>query len=148
VHHNAGARFDWQGISLAGIGMEYFMAESSTPTGGRSVFLSYAQEDTEAARRIKEALSASGIGVSFEKGGPGNTDPSEEKVRGQIKTCALFIPIISQRAEACAEGVFRRERKWALERTRHLAGSRTFIVPVVIDQTVVPGNSSATGRCI
>lgn len=114
------------------------MAESSTPTGSRTVFLSYAQEDAETARRIKEALSASGIGVCFEKGGPGETDPSEEKICALIKSCALFIPIISQRAEACAEGDFRRERKLAVERTRHLSGSRTFIVPVVIDQTVVP----------
>lgn len=114
------------------------MTEPSTPTGGRSVFLSYAQEDAETAHRIKEALSASGIGVCFERGGPGDTGPSEEKIRGQIRTCALFIPIISQRAEACPEGGFRRERKLAVERTRHLSGSRTFIVPVVIDQTVVP----------
>jgi threonyl-tRNA synthetase len=57
----------------------------------KAVFLSYASQDAEAAKRICEALRAGGIEVWF--------DQSElrggHKIRKQIRDCALFIPIIS-----------------------------------------------------
>ncbi|MDQ5980371.1 MAG: adenylate cyclase, partial [Verrucomicrobiota bacterium] len=102
---------------------------------GRAVFLSYAREDAEAARRIAEALRGFGIEVWFDMNELRGGDAWDSKIRGQIKSCALFMPLISQRTEERTEGYFRREWKLAVDRSHDMAGGRTFIVPVVIDDT-------------
>ncbi|MDQ5981117.1 MAG: hypothetical protein QG602_4095, partial [Verrucomicrobiota bacterium] len=101
----------------------------------RAVFLSYAREDAEAARRIADALRAFGLEVWFDQNELRGGDQWDVKIRGQIKACALFIPIISQCTEERTEGYFRREWKLAVDRTHDMAGSRAFLVPVVIDAT-------------
>lgn len=108
----------------------------STPdTTARGVFLSYAREDTDAARRLADALRAFGIEVWFDQSELRGGDAWDAKIRRQIKECALFIPIISEQTEARAEGYFRREWKLAIDRTLDMAGGRAFLVPVVIDGT-------------
>ncbi len=111
------------------------MSDAPTRTGVRAVFLSYAREDAEVARRIAEALRGFGIEVWFDMNELRGGDAWDSKIRGQIKACALFMPLISQRTEERTEGYFRREWKLAVDRTHDMAGGRTFIVPVVIDDT-------------
>ncbi len=101
----------------------------------KAVFLSYAREDTAAARRIADALRAFGVEVWFDQSELRGGDSWDTKIRTQIKTCALFVPLISQRTEERHEGYFRREWKLAIDRTHDMAGSKAFIVPVVIDGT-------------
>src|SRR5512138_2719132 len=101
----------------------------------RAVFLSYAREDAEAAKRIAEALRAFGVEVWFDQNELRGGDQWDQKIRTQIKTCALFVPIISQQTEERAEGYFRREWKLAVDRTQDMGSSRAFIVPVVVDGT-------------
>jgi len=60
-----------------------------------AVFLSYASQDAEAARRICEALRKAGIEVWFDQSELRGGDAWDQKIRGHIKDCALFIPIIS-----------------------------------------------------
>jgi TolB-like protein/Flp pilus assembly protein TadD len=103
---------------------------------GKAVFLSYAREDGEVARRIADALRAFGVEVWFDQNELRGGDSWDTKIRTQIKTCALFVPIISQRTEARTEGYFRREWKLAVDRSHDMAGNRAFIVPVVIDHTL------------
>lgn len=105
----------------------------------RAVFLSYAREDAEAAKRIAEALRAFGVEVWFDQNELRGGDSWDAKIRGQIKSCALFIPIVSQRTEERTEGYFRREWKLAVDRTHDMSGGRAFIVPVVIDATPESG---------
>lgn len=107
--------------------------ERFAPTG--AVFLSYAREDAPSARRIAEALRGFGIEVWFDQHELRGGDIWDAKIRGQIKACALFMPVISQRTEERHEGYFRREWKLAVDRTQDMAGGRAFIVPVVIDTT-------------
>ena len=107
--------------------------ERSSPRG--AVFLSYAREDSPAAQRIAEALRAFGVEVWFDQSELRGGDSWDQKIRTQIKTCALFLPLISQRTEERAEGYFRREWKLAVDRTQDMVGSKAFIVPVVIDET-------------
>ncbi len=109
----------------------------SDPT--KAVFLSYAREDAEAAKRIADALRAFGVEVWFDQHELRGGDQWDANIRGQIKSCALFVPIISQRTEERSEGYFRREWKLAVDRTHDMAGSRAFIVPVVIDDTAESG---------
>jgi TolB-like protein/cytochrome c-type biogenesis protein CcmH/NrfG len=101
----------------------------------RAVFLSYAREDTEAARRIADALRAFGLEVWFDQNELRGGDAWDQKIRRQIKECALFVPIISATTQARGEGYFRREWKLGVERTHDMAAGVAFIVPVVVDDT-------------
>jgi tetratricopeptide (TPR) repeat protein len=98
-----------------------------------AVFLSYASQDAEAAKRICEALRAAGIEVWFDQSELRGGDAWDAMIRGQIKECALFMPLISANTNARLEGYFRREWKKAVERTHDMDDGLPFLVPVVID---------------
>ena len=66
----------------------------------RAVFLSYASQDAEAGRRICDALRAAGIQVWFDQSELRGGDAWDQKIRHQIRDCALFIPIISAHSQA------------------------------------------------
>jgi TolB-like protein/lipoprotein NlpI len=106
---------------------------ANTPTG--AVFLSYASQDADAARRICDALRASGIEVWFDQSELRGGDAWDRQIRAQIHECRLFIPIVSANSEARVEGYFRREWKLAVDRTHDLSERVSFLVPVVIDST-------------
>ncbi|MBM3852568.1 MAG: TIR domain-containing protein, partial [Verrucomicrobia bacterium] len=102
---------------------------------GRAVFLSYASQDAAAAQRICEALRAAGIEVWFDQSELVGGDAWDRKIRGQIKECALFLPIISANTQARREGYFRLEWRLADQRTHMMGKSGAFIVPICIDDT-------------
>ena len=105
----------------------------STPKG--AVFLSYASQDAEAARRICEALRAVGVEVWFDQSELRGGDAWDQSIRRQIKECALFMPIISVHTQERAEGYFRLEWHLAEQRSLLIAKGRPFIVPVNVDRT-------------
>src|SRR5580698_4498098 len=109
------------------------MPESPSPPG--AVFLSYAREDSEAARRMADALRAFGLEVWFDQSELRGGDTWDAKIKTQIRTCALFVPIISSNTQKRTEGYFRREWKFGVERTHDMASGTAFVVPVVIDDT-------------
>jgi hypothetical protein len=109
-------------------------AERSRSSWG-AVFLSYASEDTAAARRICEILRGGGIEVWFDQSELRGGDAWDAAIRRQIKSCSLFIPIISSRSHSRAEGYFRLEWKLAIDRSHLIAADRPFLLPVVIDGT-------------
>jgi hypothetical protein len=100
-----------------------------------AVFLSYASQDAGAARRICDALRAAGVEVWFDQSELVGGDQWDAKIRGQISTCALFVPIISAATQARLEGYFRIEWKLAARRTHAMAAAKAFLFPVVIDAT-------------
>lgn len=101
----------------------------------RAVFLSYASEDAGAAEKICTALCASGIEVWFDRSELRGGDAWDAMIRRQIKTCSLFIPIISSNSHSRSEGYFRLEWKLAVDRSHLIAADRAFLLPVVIDST-------------
>ena len=107
------------------------MASPTVP----AVFLSYASQDAEAARRLADALRTSGIEVWFDQNELVGGDAWDRKIRGQIASCALFVPVISAATQARREGYFRLEWKLADERTHLMAEGTPFLLPVVIDDT-------------
>ena len=111
------------------------MPDSQPTPPGPAVFLSYAREDAEAARRIADALRAFGIEVWFDQNELRGGDSWDQKIRRQIRECALFIPLVSIRTQERGEGYFRREWKLGVERTHDMAAGVAFVVPVVIDDT-------------
>ena len=60
------------------------MSESS-----KSVFLSYAREDAAAARHLAAALRGAGVDVWFDQSELRGGDAWDQKLRRQIKDCAL-----------------------------------------------------------
>jgi TolB-like protein len=106
-----------------------------TVTTRRAIFLSYASEDAEAAARLGEGLQVGGIEVWLDRSELRGGDDWDARIRQQIRTCALFIPMISASARARAEGYFRLEWKLAIDRSHLMASDQPFLVPVVIDDT-------------
>ncbi len=101
----------------------------------KAVFLSYASQDAEAARALVEALRAAGVEVWFDQAELAGGDAWDAKIRGQISSCALFIPVISANTQARREGYFRLEWKLAAQRSHMMSERTAFLLPVVIDTT-------------
>src|SRR3954466_6630967 len=99
----------------------------------RAVFLSYASQDAEAARRICDTLRAVGVEVWFDQSELRGGDAWDQKIRRQIKECALFVPIISANTQARREGYFRRGWNLACERLLDMTRGTMFLLPVVVD---------------
>jgi len=100
-----------------------------------AVFLSYASQDIEAAKRICAALRAAGVEVFLDQSELRGGDAWDGKIRHEIHECALFIPIVSQHTQHRLEGYFRHEWNLAIERAHHMAQQKPFLVPVVVDGT-------------
>ena len=98
-----------------------------------AVFLSYASQDAEAARRICESLRGAGVEVWFDQSELRGGDAWDAKIRKQIKECALFVPIISANTQARLEGYFRLEWHLAERRMQRMHEEAPFLLPVVID---------------
>lgn len=101
----------------------------------KAVFLSYASQDAEAAQRICEALRAGGIEVWFDQSELRGGDVWDQRIRQQVRDCALFVPVISANTASRLEGYFRLEWDLADQRTHMVARNKAFIVPVCIDRT-------------
>jgi tetratricopeptide (TPR) repeat protein/TolB-like protein len=106
-----------------------------TAPAAQAVFLSYASQDAEAVKRICDALRAEGVEVWFDQDELVGGDAWDAKIRGQIGSCALFVPVISANTQARLEGYFRLEWKIAAQRTHTMAEEKAFLLPVVIDDT-------------
>jgi TIR domain len=86
-----------------------------------AVFLSYASQDAEAARRIADTLRAAGIQIWFNQRELRGGDVWDRHIRDQIQDSRLFIAVISANTAARDEGYFRREWKLAVDRTQDMA---------------------------
>jgi TolB-like protein len=107
---------------------------------GKGVFLSYASQDAPLASRIGDAMRAAGLEVWFDQSELRGGDVWDETIRRQIAECALFIPIISRTTASRLEGYFRLEWTLADQRTQRMARTKTFILPVCIDDTRESGS--------
>ena len=101
----------------------------------RAVFISYASQDAEAAIRICTALRAANIEVWFDQSELRGGEAWDASIRRQVKSCRLFLPVISASTQAREEGYFRREWNLAVSRTLDMADDAAFLLPVVIDST-------------
>ncbi len=108
---------------------------------GKAVFLSYASQDAEAAKRICDALRAAGIEVWFDQSELRGGDAWDAMIRKRIKECALFVPLITPTTNARAEGYFRLEWKLAVDRSHLMADDAPFLFPIVLGDV-----SDATAR--
>ena len=103
---------------------------------GKAVFLSYASQDADAAKRICEVLRSAGVEVWFDQSELRGGDAWDAKIRKQIKECALFVPLISPNTNSRPEGYFRLEWKLAVDRSHLLADDHPFLFPIVIGDVI------------
>ncbi|MBC7369154.1 MAG: toll/interleukin-1 receptor domain-containing protein [Undibacterium sp.] len=66
----------------------------------KAVFLSYASQDAEAAKKVCDALRAAGVEVWFDQNELVGGDAWDAKIGKQIKDCALFVLVISGATQA------------------------------------------------
>jgi hypothetical protein len=100
-----------------------------------SVFLSYASEDRDAARLLRDALPGFGLEVWHDESELGGGEAWDQKIRRQIRECDYFMPLVSAQTQSRLEGYFRREWRLAVERTLDMADDHLFLLPLVIDDT-------------
>ena len=108
------------------------------PRMTQAIFLSYASQDADAARRICDALRAAGLEVWFDQSELRGGDAWDASIRKQIKECALFVPIISNNTQQREEGYFRLEWKLAVDRSHLMADNKAFFVPVILGDVSEP----------
>jgi len=107
--------------------------DSSSPhRPAPTLIVSYASEDREAARKLRDALSAHDIDVWYDEDDLTGGDAWDQKIRRRIRECDYFMPVISQATQARREGYFRREWRQAAERTLDMADDVMFLLPVNI----------------
>ena len=112
---------------------QYGGAGAIVSDASKAVFLSYASQDAAAAARIYDALRATGIQVWFDSNELRGGDAWDDAIRKRIKSCALFVPVISRNTQQRDEGYFRLEWKLAIDRSHLMSKTRPFLIPVVID---------------
>ena len=101
-----------------------------------SVFLSYASDDLEAARKIAAKLGAVGVDTWFDKQKLQSGETYNLTIQKAVSQALLFVPVISHNTEQRDDAYFRKEWHWARERLPDFTGTdRPFVLPVVLDQT-------------
>lgn len=101
----------------------------------KPLFLSYASQDADAARRIANGLRDAGLEVWFDQSELRGGDAWDARIRRQVRECALFLPVISANTDARSEGYFRLEWKLAVDRSHLIAADQAFLLPIAIDGT-------------
>jgi hypothetical protein len=104
-----------------------------------AVYVSCARGDRAAAERFAAVLDEAGLDAWFDRNEVQGGSRYENRVRQNIQRCDLFVPLISRQTETQAEGFFRREWEWAIERMENLEGSVRFIVPAMIEDGLAAG---------
>jgi hypothetical protein len=100
-----------------------------------AIFISYAKENLRAAQQVVQGIEAAGLDVWLDKGELQAGDAWDPKIRLNIESCSLFLPLISRETEARQEGYFRKEWNLAADRALNFADDVPFILPITVDDT-------------
>lgn len=105
------------------------------PMESGSVFISYANEDREAAFRLADMLIAKGLEVWVDR----RLNPGDEFrpiIERHIRECSAFVPVLSRNTQMNHGRWFRGEWKLACDLNREFFGTdRKYLFPVVVDDT-------------
>jgi hypothetical protein len=100
-----------------------------------AIFVSYASEDLDAAKKLKAGLDSTELEVWFDKAELQGGDAFALKITNNINRCSFFLPLISQNSVGKRDRFFIKEWNCALERAKGYLEDQIFIIPIVIDQT-------------
>jgi hypothetical protein len=108
-------------------------ATTPPPPEGAFVFISYANEDGDAAKVLRTRLRDAGIDVWFDEDRLNGGAVVVDELNRNIRRSALFLPILSRRAAGRREGYYRGEWDTAILRNKIIDKEARFIHPVIID---------------
>jgi len=94
----------------------------------KPIFISYAPEDANVAKRVAAALRESGIEARVE-------DSPGTDLMAEIEASALFLPIISKNAALHTQGNFLNEWEAAAKHMESLPRGVPFLLPIIVDDT-------------
>lgn len=119
---------DWETENYADNDDIYF----SHPNIGADIFISYSRADSPIAKKLYDILSARGLKVWYDRKNLGVADDFKKEIRNAIRTCKLFIPILSNHIteQAADEHIYRLEWDWALEHNRLISPAIRYIAPL------------------
>jgi TolB-like protein len=83
---------------------------------------------------LQMPFASAGVEVWFDQSELRGGDAWDQKIRLQIRECALFMPIVSENTQARPEGYFRLEWKLAVDRSHLMADDQPFLLPVIVDE--------------
>lgn len=106
----------------------------------KEIFISYASEDFEQARKIAETFQELGVAVWFDKKSLEPGDAYEAMIKQNIQESKIFVPVLSRSVVNCGRRFFKREWKWANDELE-LRFPEKFIYPVVIDDVNLEDSS-------
>lgn len=106
----------------------------------KEIFISYASEDFEQARKIAETFQELGVAVWFDKKSLEPGDAYEAMIKQNIQDSKIFVPVLSRSVVNCGRRFFKREWKWANDELE-LRFPEKFIYPVVIDDVNLEDSS-------
>jgi hypothetical protein len=104
-----------------------------------AVFLSYASQDAEPVKKIRDGLEAAGIDVWFDQRRLESGDDFDQQIKRNIRSCSFFLPVVSATTQSRHEGYFRLEWNLAVERAKLIADTIPFILPIAIDAVTENG---------
>lgn len=103
------------------------------PEATDKVFLSYASEDREALRELCKRLDEKNVLYWFDRDELKAGNDWDEKIRRNVRSCCLFVPLISDHVVTDRERYFRIEWQEALERQRMQPANGRFVLPVLLE---------------
>ncbi|WP_304319216.1 toll/interleukin-1 receptor domain-containing protein [Phocaeicola plebeius] len=102
------------------------------PIMNADVFVSYSRADSKVVDQLYKALKERGLKVWYDKTNLGLADDFKSEIRRAIRTCSLFVPILSHNIakQAADEHVYRLEWSWAVEHKKMISSAIPYIVPL------------------
>ena len=106
------------------------------------VFISYASENRAQVMELCQALDAKNVLYWFDRAELKGGNDWNEKIRRNIRSCCLFVPLVSKEVINKGESFVLKEWRWALDRQEMQPANGRFIVPVRLPGSP-PGLESA-----
>ncbi len=110
-----------------------------------AVFLSYASEDRPLVEALRQELESAGVDVWFDRDALQGGDDYEAKIKRNIESCSLFVPILSRHTLTSRRRFFRIEWDWAERVAVQVPPTLRYLMPIVADE-VPPNDPSLPER--
>jgi hypothetical protein len=110
---------------------------SSEKSEEDTIFISYAREDSDAARKLYSALKNSGLKPWLDKESIMAGQNWKNAINNGIKNSRYFIPIFSSNSVE-KRGYVQKEFKYALDVFDEYSESQIYVIPVRLDDCSVP----------
>ncbi len=102
-----------------------------------TIFISYAREDFDAAKKLSEDLKQAGFITWLDKESLAPGQNWKTSINNAIKKSRYFIPLLSSKSVK-KRGFVQKEFKYALDILDEFPESQIFIIPVRLDDCEIP----------